>query len=331
MRESDIRPTALMEEFFVRLKRDAERLAARRDAFVRVSCSFCGTDDPEPAFIKDGFQYQLCRLCGSLYTSPRPSYADLVDYAINSEAVMFWSTRFYNQTAAARREKIFRPRAALIAELVEKGVVEQTETLVEIGAGYGLFLQELSALNVFQRIVGIEPDANLAAICRASGFAIIEKWIEDLTEGELAADCAICFEVMEHVFDPCAFLRACARTLRPGGVLFFTTLTINGFDMQVLWENARQISPPQHLNFPSIQGAHSLIERCGLELIDLSTPGQLDVDIVSNMLTANPQLDVPRFARTIALADENTRRDFQAFLQVHQLSSHLLCLVRKPL
>jgi hypothetical protein len=159
---------------------------------------------------------------------------------------------------------------------------------------------------------------------------VIEKGAEDIAEGELAADFATAFEVLEHVFDPHTFLLACRRILHPGGVLLLTTLSITGFDLQVLWEHSRSISPPQHLNFPSVPGMTMLIERSGLEVIEISTPGQLDVDIVRNMLTAHPELAAPRFARTIALADNETRRDFQAFLHVHQLSSHLRCTIRKP-
>lgn len=332
MREDDIRPTALMDEFFVRLKRDAQRLVMRRDAFVRVSCPFCGMDDPEPAFIKDEFQYQSCHSCGSLYTSPRPSNADLVDYAVNSEAVKFWSTHFYKETADARREKIFRPRAIFVADFIaqQSRGLGHCETFADIGAGFGLFLQEFAALNTASQIIGIEPDAALAAVCRAKGFSVIEKWVEDLVEGEVAVDFATCFEVLEHVFDPYRFLRSCGHVLKPGGTLLFTTLTISGFDLQNLWDHARQISPPQHINFPSITGIESLIQRCGLEVIEISTPGQLDVDILMNYLVMQPDAPLPRFARALALADEATRRDFQTFLQTHRMSSHLRCIVRKP-
>lgn len=330
MREDDIRPAALLDQFFALLQQDAERLARRRAEFIPVDCPCCGADASELAFGKEGFDYRLCSVCESLYASPRPAPAALMEYAANAEAVKFWSTHFYRQTAEARREKIFRPRAALAAGLAAKGAIDRPQTFVDIGAGYGLYLQEVDALNLFARVVGVEPDARLAAICREQGFEVIEKWVEDIAVGEIAADFAAAFEVIEHVFDPCVFLAACGRALRPGGILLFTTLTATGFDLQVLWRRSRSISPPQHLNFPSISGVKTLIERSGLEVIEISTPGQLDVDIVRNMITAHPDLEVPRFARAIAMADDDTRRDFQAFLQNHRLSSHLRCVVRKP-
>ena len=330
MREDDIRPQALLDEFFVRLKRDAERLAARRDEFVEIGCPFCGSVEGETAFVKEGFAYRLCRDCASLFASPRPSPEALADYMALSEALEFWSTHFYRQTAAARRQKMFRPRAALAASLADRQGLGADAVCADVGAGYGLFLAELAATRRFGRLVAIEPDARLAAICREQGFPVVERWVEDVGDGEVRADVATAFEVIEHVFSPLAFLGACARLVAPGGVLLVTTLTISGFDLQELWEHSRQISPPQHLNFPSLDGVRGLVRRAGLDLVELSTPGELDVDIVRNCLAAEPGLPVSRFARRLAAADAQTRASFQAFLQSHGLSSHVRCVARRP-
>ena len=139
------------------------------------------------------------------------------------------------------------------------------------------------------------------------------------------------FEVLEHTFDPSAFVAACARLVRPGGVLLLTTLTIDGFDLQTLWSRSRQISPPQHLNFLSVEGIGRVLTRAGLEVHDLSTPGRLDVDIVRNAATDQPGLEIGRFASTLLRASEPTREAFQNFLRANGLSSHLRCIARKPL
>lgn len=330
MRESDIRPKPLLDEFFRKLKNDADRLVRKRPEFVDVDCPICGGDDLSPSFEKDGFPYVECRECGSLFASPRPTQRLLADYAAHSEAVEFWSTHFYRETADARRAQMFRPRAVLVADLVRRELVPPRARFVDIGAGYGLFLQEVRDLTSFDEIIGIEPDPRLAAVCREAGFEVIEQAIEDIPPGSLQADLATAFEVVEHVFDPLTFLRACAGVLKPGGVLLFTTLTVSGFDLQVLWESSRSITPPQHLNFPSVDGIERLIKRAGLEPVAVTTPGRLDVDIVRNRLQAEPALLLPRFARSIALAPEPVRAAFQQFLSENRLSSHIQCLARKP-
>lgn len=330
MREDDIRPKPLLDEFFVRLQRDAVRLAARTSEFIEVPCPFCGSAADVGWFDKEGFRYVECAECGSLYASPRPAPALLRQFYETSEAVEFWSAQFYRQTAQARREQMFRPRAARIAALATQYGLPADAVCADIGAGYGLFALELAALRRFTRIVAVEPDARLAAICREQGFPVVERWIEDLAPGDVGAHLATAFEVLEHVFDPLAFIRAAANAIVPGGLLFFSTLAASGFDIQTLWEHSRSVSPPQHLNFPSIDGARRLIRRAGLEEVEITTPGELDVDIVRNRLQAHPELPVPRFARTIAAADDEARNAFQQVLCQHRLSSHLQCLARLP-
>lgn len=329
MREHDIRPQALLDEFFERLQRDAARLAARRGEFVQVPCPFCGSSSARSAFEKEGFRYVECGDCDSLYASPRPTPDLLREYLESSEAAEFWSTHFYRETADARRLQMFRPRAARIAALADQYGLDGTAVCADIGAGYGLFLLELAALGRFGRVVAIEPDARLARVCRDHGFTVVEKWVEDVKPADVIADLAVAFEVLEHVFDPLTFLRAAAGTVRPGGLLFFSTLASSGFDIQVLWEHSRSVSPPQHLSFPSIAGVSRLVERAGLDVIEVTTPGQLDVDIVRNRLLAQPDLPVPRIARTIAAADEAARRAVQQVLHDHKLSSHVQCLARR--
>jgi SAM-dependent methyltransferase len=328
VREEDIRPSHLLDEFFALLRRDAERLARKRPSFVAIACPFCGADESRTEFEKDGYPYVSCALCGSLYVSPRPSATDLREYADASEAVRFWSSHFYRQTAEARREKMFRPRAALVAGVIREHL-DGVGRVADIGAGYGLFLEEVRALGSQGELIGVEPDDDLAAICGEKGFTVMRKWVEDIEEGEVSADVATCFEVIEHAFDPLAFLRGCCRVVRPGGLLILTTLTIDGFDLQVLWDRSRSITPPQHINFPTLRGARALVTRAGLELLSMTTPGELDLDIVRNVLRAQPGLSVPRFVRALTDADDGTRADFQSFLQRHHLSSHMRLVMRR--
>lgn len=69
----------------------------------------------------------------------------------------------------------------------------------------------------------------------------------------------------------------------------------------------------------------------GTFLEEVSTPGDLDVDIVRTMLETDPALSLPRFARyLLEHRGADAWSDFQAFLQRHQLSLHVRVTARVP-
>ena len=49
--------------------------------------------------------------------------------------------------------------------------------------------------------------------------------VEDLAEAEPHSfDVVTCMEMMEHVPDPAAIVRACAKLVKPDGMVFFSTI-----------------------------------------------------------------------------------------------------------
>ena len=331
MKESEIRPRELFNQYLELARKDIDRFFADHSQFVAVACPGCGSQTCELALVKLKFRYMLCSECGSLYLSPRPTVDMYETYYQDAESVKFWSSHFFKETAEARRQAIFKPRARLVAEWLPKiGASSQSKRLfVDIGSGYAIFLQEVQRLELFEHIMGIEPEANLAQVGRNQGFTIVEKKLEAIGGGEISADFATAFEVLEHVFSPHDFLTAARRILRPGGILMFTTLTVSGFDIQVLWEHSKSIYPPHHINLLSTRGMRELVARSGLQLVDFSTPGELDVDIVRNIQRENPEIRLPRFITSLIDAPADVRNQFQHFLKENELSSHIRVMVKR--
>ncbi|MDA0747516.1 MAG: class I SAM-dependent methyltransferase [bacterium] len=329
MKEAEIRPQDLFKQYLALAREDAETFFDF-GRFVNVACPACGSVPSRPAFEKYGFQYVVCDHCGSLYNSPRPTPEMFEDYYKKGKAVEFWGSDFYRVTAESRREKMFRPRAELIAQLVKDQGGAARGTFLDIGSGYGIFGEEMRRLGCFEQVVGVEPSPGLAEICRGKGFEVIEKYAEDLSAEDADCRVAAAFEVLEHVFDPYTFLSGVRRVLKENGLLVFTTLTISGFDLQVLWQESNSIHPPHHINLLSVEGLQAVVERSGFELVELSTPGKLDIDIVSNALKDNPDLQLPGFVSYLLHhRGEKTRTEFQQFLQNHCLSSHVRVIARK--
>jgi SAM-dependent methyltransferase len=331
MKESEIRPQKLFNQYLQLAKKDNEIFFSDHSRFTEIPCPSCGNERQMPGLKKFGFTYVLCADCASLYLSPRPP-AEMYDlYYREAESVKFWSTHFYKETAEARRKKIYRPRAEIVAELTNQYDFESDNNSIfaDIGTGYGLFLEEIEKLKLFDRIIGIEPSPEMAQVCRERGFDVIQKYVGGTEDIKIDASFATAFEVIEHVLDPLAFLSSAKQILRRGGLLMFTTLTVTGFDIQILWEKSKSVYPPHHINLLSIEGFRKLVERSGLNLVHLGTPGELDVDIVRNICLENSDVEIPRFAASIINASEKVRTDFQSFLKANNFSSHIRIIAKR--
>ena len=79
----------------------------------------------------------------------------------------------------------------------------------------------------------------------------------------------------------------------------------------------------------SIEGFRRLFERAGLEVVSVSTPGVLDVDIVRNVYRKTPELFTGnRFVRQL-MANDSQAAMFQEFLSGNCMSSHAWVFAKK--
>ncbi len=330
MKEFEIRPKKLFDEYLKISSQDIKKFFSDKKSFVEVPCPGCAQENSEFAFDKDGFTYRQCPNCFSLFVSQRPTEEMIDHFYRESDSSRFWAERFFPETAEARREMIFKPRAQLVRELVLNFKAPKPYVLVDVGAGFGIFLEEIKKVGIFKEMMGIEPSIDLARCLRQKGFSVIEKPVEKLDTEFLNASVACSFEVLEHLFDPSKFIKSIAKVLRHDGLLIFTTLTISGLDLLVLWNESKSISPPHHINFLSVEGLRLLIKRCELQEVEITTPGKLDVDIIVNAVRENQNLKLPRFVEYIIRSrQDETFSQLQRFLQDNSLSSHARVVARK--
>lgn len=327
LREEDIRPLETFREYLRLSVQDSKRYfsSAEKDD---LPCPACGSTDVEPSFEKHHFGYARCKHCGTLYQTPRPTPDCFEAFYRDSVSSQYWAEEFFPRVAESRRERIFAPRVARLQELCAEHAF-QPGTVMDIGAGYGIFLEEWLRQMPDSHLIAVEPSAHLADVCREKGFEVVQEMAEQVKGYDKVADLAICFEVLEHVHEPLAFVRTLRGFVAPGGYLLVSTLCIDGFDLQILWERSNSISPPHHINFFSINGLERLFTQAGFTDIEVITPGRLDVDIVRNALADYPDLlDGQRFL-TRLIEDQELGDKFQAFLQENRLSSHAWILGRR--
>jgi 2-polyprenyl-6-hydroxyphenyl methylase/3-demethylubiquinone-9 3-methyltransferase len=113
-------------------------------------------------------------------------------------------------------------------------------SIVDIGCGGGILSEPLARLGA--DVTGLEPAGqNLAAArahAEAGGLAIDYRadTIEAVAAEGARFDVVLAMEVIEHVPDPEAFLRAACAALKPGGLLFAATInrTLRSFALAIV-------------------------------------------------------------------------------------------------
>ena len=146
-----------------------------------------------------------------LYVAPRPPLNVIHEFYKHSANYEYWNKYIFPASEEARKEKIFKPRVDKVISLCKK-FESDTTCIVEVGAGFGTFCEEMQKRNFFKRVIGVEPTPNLATTCRLKNIETIELPIEEVKQTNLC-DVLVSFEVIEHLFSPADFLKSAKNLL----------------------------------------------------------------------------------------------------------------------
>ncbi|MCK4650917.1 class I SAM-dependent methyltransferase [Candidatus Babeliales bacterium] len=329
MEVNDIRPDNLMKESKRLRLKDLEDLLKNESRFIKVPCPACQLNDYSFLFRKEGFNFVGCNKCETIFINPRPTFDMFINFYETGEYLKYWNEFIFPVSEEFRRRSIFIPRAKKVFELVVKHKCKN-RIMLDVGAGFGTFCEEIEKLNLFDKVIAVEPSADLAKTCVLKDLNVIQKPVEKV-EMDDEVDVITNFELIEHLFSPKDFLFSCNKILKKDGLLILTTPNIKGFDMLVLGEKSDGIVAPVHINYFNIDSLSLLLKSCGFKVLEVLTPGKLDAKIVRDKII-NKELDVdknPFFMYLFLEKWDDLGNSFQKFLSDNLLSSHLWIVAKK--
>lgn len=327
--ENDIRPHKLADGLKEAVQQDVEYLQSKKSQFIKVSCPACGADDCFFAFSKYGFDFVQCHKCQTVYMSPRATEEILKDYYAHSSVYAYWNAHIFPSSEAVRREKIVKPRVQKILEICNKNNIS-TDCLLEIGAGFGTFSEEMQATNQFKKVIALEPNASSAESCRSRGLEVIENSIENVKSLPSRPNVVVLFEVLEHLFSPRDFILQVKKLIDSGSIMVITCPNYYGFDISTLGTISDNIDF-EHVNLFNPDSIKILFELCGFKILESFTPGKLDADIVRNKIIAG-DFDISHnlFLKNILIDKwDELGQNFQNFIRENKLSSHMWVVAQK--
>ena len=236
-----------------------------------ATCDFCGSGKRR-IYLKsrvpgwyEGRPLRLveCRSCGLVYASPRPVWSQLYagHLAGNEDARALYA------------RKLARPNVRAIHRKHVEDVVQlygrRPDSLFDMGCGAGTLMEAA-------RDQGIEASGNdinavSVGILRDQGFDVRLGRTREMDTGR-KFDIVVCFDYLEHTYEPLADLRVCRDILKEDGFLYLKTLFLGSKDHRRLGESW-QLFGIGHFHFFPLDVLVAMVAAAGFRLEYLKTTG----------------------------------------------------------
>jgi ubiquinone/menaquinone biosynthesis C-methylase UbiE len=105
-------------------------------------------------------------------------------------------------------------KAERLLEVCRRGGVEKARSVLEVGCGSGVLLEEMARCLGASRIVGVDYSPSIAKVAGKVQSVIVAADGLDLPFPDKTFDLAYFADVLEHVLDPGALLREVGRVAR---------------------------------------------------------------------------------------------------------------------
>jgi SAM-dependent methyltransferase len=174
--------------------------------------------------------------------------------------------------------------------------------ILDVGCGEGEFLAEMRSLG--WSVEGIDPSAEAVAVAQAQGVPATNGTLSEASLEPAAFD-AITFRlVFEHLRDPVAAVAECRRALRPQGVLWIATPSLDSDAHRLFGRDWIHLEPPRHAVIYTASALTRLLTEAGFEVVSVRPSRQARWSFrLSNALARGfaPFEQAPPLSRRLAL------------------------------
>jgi hypothetical protein len=331
--EFEIKPKDVLDKWKIMV---AEEISSRwpgSKEWNTVSCPVCKNSASSPAFSKQGFAYVECNDCKTLYAQTRPSSKELSWWYKESQSVRSWQENLLKQSALSRSEKIIEPRANWILDGLSEYIPNlqlKNTSCTDISFFGNALLQKISEYAGEMQLTAAGITASNENYTAKNIQAAPITSIDDLS-GLQPADVLVAIDVLERITSIHDFFAQLETVVKPGGLVFATCPVSSGFEIQSLWERSSTITQPDKLNLPSVNGLIKCISAASQwEIMELSTPGMFDVELVKRAMQQSNGENWPRSLHTLLdNIDASGVERLTEYLQSQRLSSFARIVLRR--
>jgi 2-polyprenyl-3-methyl-5-hydroxy-6-metoxy-1,4-benzoquinol methylase len=216
------------------------------------------------------FSIAQCASCGAAHALPRETSHDVYELIYARADMLPGYDRYARYARRVKRER--RPLAYLAAQedvywaiscyLAQRDPVE-TGNVLEIGCGLGYLTYAMRASGFEATGLDLSREAVARARERYGPFYEAADAVQLAQTVPGSAGLVVMTEVIEHLPDPDAVLRAIAALLREGGEAVITTPNRSVHPPGLVWETD---APPVHLWWFTEDAMRALARRLGMQI-----------------------------------------------------------------
>src|SRR5205807_218638 len=167
------------------------------------ACPLCGNDRRNfPFRLHEPYRVARCLECGFHFLYPRLMESAMQEIYRESSYYEGGACGYADTSYAAQESALRATFKRFLHNLADRRLTGGT--LLEVGCGYGYLLDE--ARPYFDHRVGTEFSVEGAEIARATGAEVFVGGIEQIS-AEHKFDCILAIQVIEHVYQPSAFVK----------------------------------------------------------------------------------------------------------------------------
>jgi len=207
---------------------------------------------------KEEFKIVICESCSFLFTNPRPSEENLVnyyksdDYISHGKSNSYLTGEIYN---TIRRYSFFKKHQIIVNHSVGN-------TILDVGCGTGNFLDFFKQRG--WKTIGIEPAQEPREVGKIKfDLKIFDESILDEFSPQYF-DVITLWHVFEHVFDINKRISQLKRILKNKGILVFALPNVQSWDCKyynsfwAAWDVPRHLSHFSQITFQKLMSIHDL-------------------------------------------------------------------------
>lgn len=279
---------------------------------AEMICPVCGEKMEEVIFEKWGMKYYLCKNTWSVVLDTSQLEQQVIDdYFHHSKLSEFRCSQEYQDTSLMFKADSWRNTIDWINWRITRYKGKKKYDIINMGLKQKGFAQLLEASEI------------AGNVCYKNSF------IPVLGHDDMdCADIVCAIDTLQREQNPREYLQSIYHSLSDGGLLLLTTRAGMGFDIVTLKGNSDSIYPLDHIFLPSTEAMKKLLEDVGFKVLEITTPGILDMQYLEKQKDLVSQEQI--FQRYLLhMKDERLLERMQIFLQSNNLSSYMRVVAKK--